>query len=94
MAPKIPPNADLEFEIEVRAALAHSSQPAPAPPIQPTPDAQVATTMSCFVKDILEESKSDVTPKDEDYVRVFMTIMGPGAADPSSEPTKSLARVG
>ena len=36
--------------------------------------------MVCFVKDILEETESNVMPKEEDYVRVYMTVCGLGAA--------------
>ncbi len=38
--------------------------------------------MVCFVKEVLEETKSQVTPTDEDYVRVFMTVRGPGGGQP------------
>jgi hypothetical protein len=36
--------------------------------------------MACFIKEILQVSKSTFMPKDEDYVRVNMVVFGPGAA--------------
>jgi hypothetical protein len=41
---------------------------------------QVMSAMVCFLKEIVEETESNVMPKEEDYVRVYMTVCGLGAA--------------
>ena len=42
---------------------------------------------ACFIKEVVDDTESNVTPKDEDYVRILLVVRALGASPPPLSPT-------